>query len=64
MNGVSQVFIRMAGAQGLALTPAQKAALFADARKKYGGCVAEPAPERLDLKSQVVVPTDTQIGTH
>lgn len=38
---------------GLTLTPASKRALLAEARQKYGSCVREPSPERLNPKSQL-----------
>lgn len=52
MNYASLGFIRFAGEQDLALTAERKAALLAEARAQYGACVSEPAPERLNLRTQ------------
>jgi len=53
MNVSSLVFMYTAGQRGLTLTAEQKRALLAEARQKYGACVSEPAPERLNAKSQL-----------
>jgi hypothetical protein len=53
MNVSSLVFMYTAAQRGLTLTAAQKRMLLAEAREKYGACVMEPAPERLNAKSQL-----------
>jgi len=53
MNVSSLVFMYTAAQRGLTLTAKQKRALLAEARQKYGACVSEPAPERLNAKSQL-----------
>jgi hypothetical protein len=53
MAGASLVFIRTAGSKGLAVTNQQKATLLSEARAKFGGCVSEPTPEKMNLNTQL-----------
>lgn len=52
MNVSSLVLLYTAGQRGLTLTPERKRALLAEARRKYGACVRNPAPEQFNVKSQ------------
>jgi hypothetical protein len=49
----SLVLMRVAGERGLRLTPAAKEAVLSEARRKYGTCVTELSPGRLNPKSQL-----------
>jgi hypothetical protein len=53
MTGGSLVFINFARDQGLTLTREKQAAILAEARRKYGACVKPPAPERMNLHTQL-----------
>jgi hypothetical protein len=53
MTGGSLVFINFARDQGLTLTGDKKAAILAETRRKYGACVKPPAPERMNLRTQI-----------
>ena len=53
MNVSSLVFMYTASQRGLALSAEQKRGLLREAREKYGACVHEPAPDRLNAKSQL-----------
>ena len=64
MSVSSLIFISMAGHRGLTLTPERKQALLAEARQKYGACVAEPAPERLNANSQLSYAPAGVLGKH
>jgi hypothetical protein len=58
MSGESLVLIKFVGDIGLKLSEAQKHALLGDARKKFGGCVSEPSPERMNLQTQLPTASD------
>jgi hypothetical protein len=47
------VFINFARNQGLTLTGDKKTAILTEARGKYGTCVEPPAPERINLRTQL-----------
>lgn len=53
MSVSSLVFMYTAGQRGLTLTAEQKRALLAEARRNYGACVREPAPQEINAKSQL-----------
>jgi hypothetical protein len=53
MTGGSLVFINFARNQGLTLTGDKKTAILTEARGKYGTCVKRPAPERINLRTQL-----------
>jgi hypothetical protein len=53
MTGGSLVFINFARNQGLTLTGPKKTAILTEARGKYGTCVKPPAPERINLRTQL-----------
>lgn len=59
MSGESLVLMKFASDAGLKLGEAQKAALLGDARKKFGTCVSEPSPERMNLQTQLPTSTDS-----
>jgi hypothetical protein len=58
ISGESLVLMKFAGDIGLTLTAAQERALLADARGKFGGCVNEPAPEHMNLQTQLPTASD------
>ncbi len=62
MTGGSLVLMKFASDAGLTLTQQQKSALLAEARKKFGSCVTEPSPQRLNTESQLSVSTDAVLG--
>jgi hypothetical protein len=49
----SLVLIGVLGQRGLTLIPERKQALLSEARKKYGACVEELSPDRLNFNSQL-----------
>lgn len=64
MNGDSLVFMRFLGNIGIDLTPHRKDELLAEARTKLGNCVSKPAPERINMTTQVSTGTDAELGRH
>lgn len=62
MNGSSLVFMRFLDKVGLDLTAKAKADLLADARSRFGSCVSEPSPERLNMTTQISVTNDAELG--
>lgn len=49
----SLVLIGVAGQRGMTLAPATKRALLGEARAKYGACVEQLSPEKLNFHSQL-----------
>ena len=49
----SLVLMSVLGQRGMTLTPQAKRALLSEARGKYGVCVTELSPDRLNFKSQL-----------
>jgi hypothetical protein len=47
------VFMSQTARIGLTLMPEQRRALLQEARQKYGACVRQPAPEQLNVSSQL-----------
>lgn len=62
LAGTSLVFINYLADQHLPLSREAQAAILSDARRTYGPCVAEPAPRRMNLRSQINVPNEALLG--
>jgi hypothetical protein len=62
MTGGSLVFINFAHDQGLTLTGDKKTAILAEVRGKYGTCVELPAPERINLHTQLTGTEARHVG--
>jgi hypothetical protein len=58
VSGESLILIKFAGDIDLKLSKAQKDALLSDARKKFGSCVSQPSPERMNLQTQLPTAAD------
>ena len=64
MSVSSLIFMNDLGQRGLAVTAQRKRALLAEARQKYGTCVGEPSPGRLNLNSQLSYAPPNALGKH
>ncbi|HEX3423964.1 MAG TPA: hypothetical protein VHS33_11275 [Sphingomicrobium sp.] len=53
MNFSSLAFMNVLSKRGLTLDAHRKRELLLEARQTYGGCAAEPSPERLNMKRQL-----------
>ena len=63
MAGAALIFSNDVRAQGLTLSRDAKAALLSQARAKYGRCVHEVSPEKLNMNGQITV-ISAPLGTN
>lgn len=64
MSISSLIFMNDLAQLGLVVTGERKRTLLAEARQKYGACVGEPSPERLNLNSQLSYTPPGALGKH
>lgn len=64
MSISSLIFMNDLGQLGMGVTAERKRDILAEARQKYGACVGEPSPERLNLSSQLSFAPPSVLGKH